>query len=176
MSAIGLRSRRRRAVSAVAAAWLVSVGFDFFLHAGLLAKLYSEPHPFLLGPTDAVARIPLGYGAFLVLTVALYWSVRRLDARGAIAGVRLGLTAGAVVWGALVLGLYSISTAPLSLLVGWWFGQSVELALAGGVLGAAAGGASTKRIWALVACGIIALLLGTIAMQTAGFAPAMPRD
>lgn len=90
-----------RMLLTVAAAWVLSLGFDVFLHAGLLARLYVEPSPFLLGPEEAFRRIPLGYLAFLVLTMALYWFLRRLGVRGTIAGLRYGAAAGAVVWGGL---------------------------------------------------------------------------
>ena len=49
--------------------WLAMIGVDFLLHAGLLASWYVEPHPFLLPPTAAFARIPLGYMSFLGLAV-----------------------------------------------------------------------------------------------------------
>jgi hypothetical protein len=162
-----------RAASSIAAAWVLSIGFDLFLHGGLLARLYVEPSPFLLPPEDAFRRIPLGYLAFLGLTVALFWLLRRLAIRGAGAGLRYGTAAGAVVWGALVVGLYSISTAKLPLLAGWWLGQTVELGLAGAVLGAAAHGTSLKRIWAIVTGVVIALVVATVALQSVGLAPAM---
>jgi hypothetical protein len=158
---------------AVVAAWTLSVGFDLFLHAGVLAHLYIEPSPFLLPPQEAFRRIPLGYLAFLFLTIGLAWSLRRLGVRGSIPGFRYGAAAGAVVWGALAVGLYSISTATLPLLSGWWIGQTVELGLAGAVLGAAAAGVPMKRIWAIVATAVIALAAGTIALQSLGVAPAM---
>lgn len=162
-----------RMVFPVAAAWLLALGFDVFLHGGLLASLYVEPSPFLLGPEDAFRRIPLGYLAFLVLTLALYWLLRRLGVRGTIAGLRFGAAAGAVVWGAFVLGLYSISTVTRPLLTGWWIGQTIELGLAGAVLGAAANGVPLKRIWIVVAIAVIACLAATIVLQSLGLAPAM---
>jgi hypothetical protein len=164
---------RLAAVSAIAAAWLLSVGIDVFLHGGLLAHLYVEPSPFLLPAEDAFRRIPLGYLTFLVLTIGLFWLVRRLQIRGFIAGFRLAAVAGAVIWGALVLGLYSISTASLSLLIGWWIGQTVELALAGGVFGAVANGVRLTRVWTLVGAAVVALAAATVALQSLGFAPAM---
>jgi hypothetical protein len=94
-----------------------SVGIDLFLHGGLLARPYVEPSPFLLPAEDAFRRIPLGYLTFLILTIGLFWLLRRLHVRGVAAGFRA--VAGAVVWGALVLGLYSFSTASQSLLIGW---------------------------------------------------------
>lgn len=157
----------------VAAAWILSVGFDLLLHGGLLAGLYIEPSPFLLAPEEAFRRIPLGYLAFLVLTMGLFWLLRRLGVRGSISGFRYGATAGAVVWGALVVGLYSISTATLPLLAGWWIGQTVELGLAGSVLGAAANRVPLKRIWAIVAVAVVAFAAGTIVLQSLGLAPAM---
>lgn len=164
---------RLAVISSVAAAWVLSVGFDLFLHGGLLARVYAEPSPFLLPAEEAFRRIPLGYLTFLVLTVTLFWLLRRLEVRGALAGFRHGSAAGAVVWGALTLGLFSISTATLPLLAGWWIGQTVELGLAGAVLGAAANGVPLKRIWWIVAASVVAFVVVTIALQSLGFAPAM---
>lgn len=164
---------RLRVVSSIAAAWVLSVGFDLFLHGGLLARAYAEASPFLLPAEEAFRRIPLGYLAFLGVTLALFWLFHRLDVRGVSAGFRYGVSAGAVVWGALTVGLYSISTAPLYLLCGWWIGQAVELGLAGAVLGAAANRAPPKRIWVIVAVSVGILVAATIALQSLGFAPAM---
>ena len=161
-----------RIALALAAAWLLSLGFDVFLHGGLLARLYMETHRFLLGPADAFRRIPLGYLAFLVSTAALYWLLRRLGVRGAVAGARHGAAAGAVIWGSFTVGLYSISTATAPLLAGWWIGQTVELGLAGAVLGAAENGVPLKRIWSLVAVAVVLCFVATVAMQSLGWAPA----
>jgi hypothetical protein len=162
-----------RALSGIAAAWVLSLGFDLFLHAGLLARLYTEPSPFLLQADDAFRRIPLGYASFLALTLGLYGLFRRLNVRRATSGFRHGLAVGAAAWGAFVVGLYSISTASPALLVGWWAGQAVELALAGAVLGAVAGGARLKRVWLIVIAAAIGSIAVTIALQSLGLAPAM---
>jgi hypothetical protein len=77
------------------------------------------------------------------------------------------------VWGALAIGLYSISTVTVSLLAGWWIGQTVELGLAGAVLGAAANGVPLKRIWAVVAGAVVACVAGTVVLQSVGLAPPM---
>lgn len=170
----GSQSEPSRAwlVSSVAAAWVLSVGFDFLLHAGLLARTYLEPSPFLLPPEVAFRRIPFGYLAFLGLTVALFWLLRRLDIRGWRSGLRYGAEAGAVVWGALTVGLFSISTATLPLLAGWWIGQTVELGLAGAVLGAAANRVPLRRIWTIVAVAFVVFVAVTIVLQSLGLAPA----
>ena len=41
-------------------AWISVIGFDFLLHASILAPLYAGPHPFLLVPERAFALIPVG--------------------------------------------------------------------------------------------------------------------
>jgi hypothetical protein len=160
-------------VLAIAAAWLLSLGFDLFLHGGLLASLYLAPDPFLLPPEEAFRRIPFGYLTFLILTASLYWLLQRLGVRGAAEGFRHGLVAGFIVWGAQAIGLYSISTASWRLLAGWWIGQAIELGLAGAVLGAVAGGARLKRVWALVMVAVIICLAVTITLQSIGWAPAV---
>jgi len=162
-----------RPVPAVLLAWLLTLGIDLFLHGGLLARLYVVPSPFLLPARDAFARIPLGYVAFLILTAALFWLLRRLDVRGFGDGLRHGLVAGSVIWGSLVLGLYSISTAPTGLLAGWWIGQAVELGFAGGVIAALAAGRPVRRTAWLVGLAIVVLFVLTVALQSLGLAPAM---
>jgi hypothetical protein len=161
---------------AVFAAWVLSLGIDLLLHAGLLARLYVEPSPFLLEPMEAFRRIPLGYLSFFVLTAALAWLVRQLDVRGARPGFRIGFLAGALVWGALAVGLFSISTASWRLLAGWWGGQALELGLAGAVIGAAAAGTSLRRLWMRVVAAVFACLVLTVIMQSLGWAPAMRVD
>ena len=116
-------------------AWLSMIGLDFFLHAGVLSPLYMKESTFLLSPERAFALIPIGYLSFLGLAILLIWLMAKLGLqewrKGALFGGKLGL----LVWGSLVLGLYSISTASPILLLGWFLGQTVELGLAGAVAG-----------------------------------------
>ncbi len=128
-------------------ALLSVIGFDLFLHAGVLANWYARPSPFLLPSEEAFRLIPLGYLSFLLLIVFLLWLMARLDIVGWRAGLVFGLKIGALIWGALILGLLSISTASVSLLVGWFLGQTVELGIAGMVLGS---GLSTNRLRSLL--------------------------
>lgn len=165
---------RGRTVSLVLAAWLLALGFDFFLHGGLLARFYVRDTPFLLPPETAFARIPAGYLAFLLLTGGLLWLFRRLDVRGAGDGGRMGLAVGLFLWGTLALGLWSITTAAADLLIGWWVGQGVELALAGAVLGAGRADTSLGRLWGRVVVAVVLLLAATVALQNLGWAPAVP--
>lgn len=162
-----------RPLSAVGVAWFLSVGVDLFLHGGLLARLYVVPSGFVLPADQAFRRIPFGYLAFLVLTSALFWLCRRLEVRGVVSGWRHGFVIGLVLWGGLVLGLYSISTAGVPLLVGWWLGQAVELGAAGGVIGGLAAGVAVRRMLLWVTSIVLVLLVLTVALQSLGIAPAM---
>lgn len=145
-------------------ALLAEIGFDFMLHAGVLAGLYEEPSPFLLPLEVAFRRIPLGYLSFLFLTMLLVWLMLALGARGARAGAVFGLKLGAAIWGALALGLASIATAPPALLLGWFVGQTLELGLAGAVAGAAFHGTRPRTVFLRVlalfaACLVLGVLL-----------------
>ena len=116
-------------------ALLAVIGFDQFLHAGVLASWYARPSPFSLPPEEAFRLIPLGYISFLILIVLLVWLMPRLELVGWRVGMVFGLKIGALIWGALTLGLLSISTASPSLLLVWFLGQTAELGIAGMVLG-----------------------------------------
>jgi hypothetical protein len=152
--------------------WLSILGVDFFLHGGLLASLYLRPSPFLLPPADAFRLIPLGYLAALLSTLLLLWLMLRLDLSGWRQGFVFGLQLGALLGGALVLGLLSISTADLSLLVGWAFGQTVEMGIAGAVAGSGLGGTRLRLLLAKIVVLVILLVALTIVFQSAGLAPA----
>jgi hypothetical protein len=163
---------RRRLVGLGLLSWLSMLGVDFFLHGGLLAKLYVQPSPFLLPPSDAFRRIPLGYLAALLLCALLLWLMLKLGLSGWRQGLSFGLLLGALIGGTALLGLLSISTAELTLLVGWFTGQTVEMGLAGAVAGSGLAGKPFKTI--LVRVVALALLFAavTIVMQSMGLAPA----
>lgn len=143
--------------------WLTVIGFDFILHAGILAPLYADPHPFLLPPERAFALIPAGYLAFLILTILLLWLMLRLGVNNWKDGLVFGLKIGALIWGAVVISLISISTAPLSMMVGWFIGQSIEMGLSALVIGAGLASENLKRITAWVLLFVFfAFILGVL--------------
>jgi hypothetical protein len=149
------------------------IGFDFLLHGGILAKLYLEPSPFLLPPERAFAFIPLGYASFLITASLLAWLSVRLEIRGSRSGFLFGLKLGAMIWAAWILGLLSISTASLSLLIGWFIGQTVEFGIGGLVIGSSL---ASKRLvkpllWILVFCAVCIIM--TIILQSLGIAPSL---
>ena len=152
--------------------WVSMIAVDFFLHAGLLASLYAQPSPFLLPPEAAFALIPLGYLSFIPFAVILLWLAVALRLMGARPGFIFGLKLGALIWGAVALGLASVSTASPALLLGWFAGQTVEMGIGGAVAGQ---GLQRERLRPLV-FGVVLLLLAsivlTILLQSLGLAPA----
>jgi hypothetical protein len=158
-------------VALIVLAWLSMLGVDFFVHAALLAGLYSQASPFLLPPTSAFTLIPVGYLSLLLLAILLTWLMTRLRTACWRAGALFGLKLGGLMWGAFVLGLLSISTAGVPLLVGWLVGQTVELGIAGAVVGSGLGGRRVR--WLLgVAVGLIVLCAtATILLQSLGVVP-----
>ena len=161
----------KRVTCLVALSWLAMIGLDFLLHGGLLAKFYVQPSPFLLPLEKAFRLIPLGYLSFLILAALLVWLMLRGDVRGGRPGFIFGLKLGARVWGALVLGLASISTASVGLLLGWFCGQTIELAVAGMFAGSALGGMRLGRLFIMVAALILLSIFTTVALQSTGLVP-----
>ena len=153
--------------------WLSMLGFDFFLHAGLLAKLYTEPSPFLLPATQAFIRIPLGYLSFLVMAIILIWFMETRGVVGWKSGFLFGLKFGALLWLASTLGLFSISTASWYLLLGWGIGQTLELGIAGIVIGSGLAGKRLLKLVLWTVVFVVVMLIITIVLQVVGFAPPM---
>jgi hypothetical protein len=117
-------------------------------------------------------RIPIGYLAFLVLAIGLAWLLTRLEVERGRDGALVGAALGAVLWGALVLGLWSISTADPALLAGWWVGQTVELAVGGHVIGSILGGARLRRVAGWVGLVLAVGAVSAVVLQTIGYATA----
>ena len=163
----------RRVTLILILCWLSMIGCDFLLHGGLLATFYVQPSPFLLPLKQAFRLIPLGYLSFFLLAILLVWLMLRLDIRGWRGGLILGLKLGALIWGALVLGLMSISTASTGLLAGWFFGQTIELGVAGAFAGGALGGVRLTRLFLTIIALIFLSILITIALQSMGIAPSV---
>ncbi len=163
----------KRRVGLIFISWLSMIGFDLFLHAGLLARLYTKPSPFLLPADQAFLRIPLGYLSFLVLAIVLIWFMESRKVVGWKDGLIFGLKFGALLWLASTLGLYSISTAGWDLLLGWGIGQALELGIAGIVIGLGLAGKRLSRLVLWVVVFVVVMVIITIILQTVGFAPPM---
>ncbi len=170
-----METSKRVQIGIISAGWLTMIGFDLFLHAGVLAKLYTQPNTFLLSPEDAFIRIPLGYISFLLLALLLYWLMKRLDIRDLKHGFNFGLIFGGFMWGAFSIGLFSISTISISLTIGWWLGQTLELGIGGAVIGLGLSGKPLRILFLWVSVFIIIMIAVTVAIQILGFAPPMKR-
>ena len=149
---------------------LAVIGFDLFLHAGILSPLYDDPGTFLLPSDTAFKLIPLGYLAFAILNVLLAWLMVRLEIQGLAAGFKFGIQMGFMIWTALGIGLASITSAPIKLLVGWVIGQTLELGLAGAILGVGFKNKNLKKLglWCLaifLVCAVLGIVIQNILKQ-----------
>ncbi len=161
----GQQLSKGRLLQAVLLAWLAMLGVDFTLHAGLLHEVYTTDSPFLLPPERAFQLIPLGYLSFLILAGFLVWLLIRQGISDAKSAGKLGLLFGAVVWGALMLGLLSIASADPKLIFSWWIGQTLELGVGGVVAGHVLGGADLRKTWVGVVAVVLILLAAGILLQ-----------
>lgn len=150
--------------------WLSMIGFDFFLHAGLLSQVYSQPSPFLLPLDIAFAYIPIGYVSFLIFGIFLLWLMLKLKLQGWKQGAIFGLQVGVLTWGAFSIGLFSIATVPPTLLVALFLGQAIELGIGGGVIGHGLTQSSFGRLFVQVLIFVIVSIVIAIVLQNIGFA------
>ena len=145
--------------------WFSMIGFDFFLHAGLLSSLYSQASPFLLPPERAFALIPVGYVSFLLFDIFLFWLILKLNIKGIKEGLLFGLQVGLFTWGAFAIGLFSISTASPTLLIAWFLGQTIELGIAGLIIGYGLDQKSLKRLFYFVIAFVLVSIILSILIQ-----------
>jgi hypothetical protein len=162
-----------RCIAAVLATWLAFLGVDFFFHGGLLARWYLAEPPGVLPMRAAFARIPLGYGSFLIVISFLLWVMQRAGVSGTRPGARFGTIAGLLLASASSIGLYSIVTVPGPLLFGWFCAEALEAIVAGAFLGAALGGASLKRLFGFAVIILVVCMLLVLVLQSIGYAPTM---
>jgi len=160
------QSLNERPLATILLAWFLSMGFDFFLHGGLMRDFYVQPTGFLLDSLASFRRIPFAYVGFLLVVAGLYWLYERIGVGDWFQGFRIGLAAGLVVHGAEYLGLYSITTASPKLLVAWWTGQAFELGLAGAVVGELRSDRSTRSVAAKVLVAVLLLAVATVGLQS----------
>jgi hypothetical protein len=165
------QNARRLAIIALLT-WLAMLGFDVFLHGGLLARLYLEPSPFLLPAEHKFQLIPLGYAAFALGAILLVWLMTTARISGTRPGLLFGLRVGALVWGAQTLGLASMTTARPALLAAWFVGESIQTGIAGAFAGAALAATRLRRVVGFVVAFILIMVLATVLLQSTGLAPA----
>jgi hypothetical protein len=151
--------------------WISMIGVDFLLHGGLFASIYIQKSPFLLSPIESFRRIPLGFLALLVFSGFLVWILRQSGVKGWLRGLGAGAFIGALVGASLALGLYSISTASIQIMVAWFAGQVFEMGVAGAVIGQGFAKDNVRGLSLAVVFGVIILFSVVIIMQSVGLAP-----
>ena len=151
--------------------WLGFIGFDLFLHAGLLAMLYHEDNPAILPPLDAFYRIPFGYFAFFLYCVFLYWLIIKAKLSDRIAIIRFSVIVGVFLGISSTLAQFSILQVNELLLIGWGIGLIIEIIIAGIIIAYALTGYSRKRLFYIVLLFDVTLFIITVVMQNIGLAP-----
>ncbi len=96
----------------------------------------------------------------------------RFGVRGARKGAVFGGKIGALIWGSLALALASITTARYTVLSGWFVGQTIEMCLAGAVVGVAFARERLRMVVVSVVVLVVACIVVTVILQNTGFAPA----
>jgi hypothetical protein len=154
-------------------AWFAVIGVDFFIHAGVLARLYVDAGPFVLPPERAFALIPIGYLSYLALVGLMVWLAVNLGVRSWRQGLVFGLKCGVLLGLSFALGLLSIAAARPLLLIGWGIAQAVEMGVAGLVIGRALGSGPNRGLITGVLVMIVVLITATMVLQALGIAPPM---
>ena len=166
-----MRSLRRRFWTAALWAGITAVAVDFFAYGGVFAFLFDRDDPVLLEPEALFARIPAGYLALAIETVALVWLLDVLGQRGWKQGLVAGAVFGLVIAATTVLGVWSIAPASPIFLGAWVITAGVQFAAAGAVAGSVLAGVSTQRLARVVVVVVIALFIVTVALQSLDLVP-----
>jgi hypothetical protein len=145
-------------------AWISSMVVDFFLNGGVFASYFRSGDPFIVSPSDAFVRIPLGYTSLLLLILVLAYLIEKGSVSTINGGVKISLAYGFAVASSSVLGLWSIAVTPMSFLLIWFVDQIFELFVAGAVLSMGKVTPS-KHIARYVAIGVVALVAGGVILQ-----------
>jgi hypothetical protein len=147
------------------------LGLDLLLNAALFARMYQDAGTFMLAPTEAFRRIPLGYLAFLILAIGVVEFMYRLRVTRLIDGVRVGLLIGAVLAATWSLGLYSIASLSAQVAFAfaaiWW----TLVVLGSGVAATGLGQTSLRGLALRVAAFDVVCIAIVIVLQSFGVVP-----
>jgi hypothetical protein len=151
--------------------WLGFIGFDLFLHAGLLARLYHEENLAILDPLQAFYRIPIGYFAFFIYVVFLYWLLKINNFKYRNEILKFVFQVGLFISVSSTLAQYSILKINDLLLFGWGLGLIIEFLISGLIVGYLMTNYSSKRMLINVIVFDVLLFFITVIMQNTGLAP-----
>ncbi len=147
------------------------LGLDFLLNGALFAQMYQGKGAFLLAPTEAFHRIPLGYLAFLILAIGVVELAYRLRVSRLADGVRLGLLTGAVLAATWSLGLYSIASLSAQVALAFAGIWMVLVVLGSGVAAAGLGQSALRGLALRVGAFDVVCIVIVIALQSFGVVP-----
>jgi hypothetical protein len=163
----------RRLIIITLLSWLSQIIFDFFLYAGLFAKLLIESRAAFLPPEELFKRIPLGYLSYLITSGMLVWLMVRLGISGWKQGALFGLKIGAFLSCSYVVGMASGFPIKPALLIAILFGSTAQSAIAAGVIGSGVSGARLGRLSLKLVAFLILVLIAYFLLQSLGLAPPM---
>ena len=115
----------------------------------------------------------MGYAALLLMAILLVWLLPRFSFGNWRQALWFGLQLGALLIGAQMLGLVSITTIEPRLALAWFVSQTLEVALGAIVVQRAFEAGSLRRLTIQVAVFVLITFLFTIALQSLGLAPAV---
>lgn len=159
-------SPRALRVEPVFLAWLVAIGVDLFLNAGVFTGLFEQTRePGLLADDVLFARIPIAYLAVAVGVAAVAWVIdlahvtgaRRGVVTGACIGLLFGLTGIVWLWTAIEMTLPFVGAGVVV--------QVAQMAAAGTVLGAARSALPVRQLRSRSVAAALALAMTAIAIQ-----------
>ena len=147
------------------------IALDLILNAGVFARLWFEPSPFLLGPRELFRRLPLGYAAFLLQAGAYVWLANRFGVSNWRQGALFGLKLGAVLGVAAALGLRSGTTASWTLLLSAWLVGGVVLTSGACVLAGYSSEHGEKKALVKAILVLIGAVIAIAILQSTGAVP-----
>jgi hypothetical protein len=160
----------RKFVLRVLASGILMMALDLFLNAGVFAKVWLEPSPFLLDPQQLFRRIPLGYIAFFLEAGVYVWLTMRIGAKTWKQGCILGLIVGGLLNIASTFGLRSGTTASWPILLVWLVGGTALTTGACSMTGLSSERGEKRALLSGILALVVAFIL-IVVLQNTGLVP-----
>lgn len=149
-------------------AWLVAIGADLLLNAGVFSGLFDQDRePGLLTDATLFARIPIAYLTVAIGVAATAWTLDRVDIRGARHGLAAGASIGLVFGATGVVWLWTAIEMTPAFVASAVVVQVAQMGSAGVVLGAVRSGLPRRQLRMRATGAALALAVTGIAIQNA---------
>lgn len=146
--------------------WISMIGIDFLVNGGLLAGIYDRSNPFLLSPSESFRLIPLGFASLSLLAILLTWLMAKVNPKGWLTNLKRGIMLGLLTSGSSFLGLLSILSIDVVVLLELFAGQWLAFVVGGVVAGS---GLAAKRLgpltWKVIVLFVVSFVL-TVILQS----------